>query len=139
MKALISISATQGVVGGEKSTLEFMTDGIFTGIPDGHAVKYKESELTGLSGTTTTVEVLPSGVSVERRGWLNSKMLFAEGQKTSFLYDTQFGSVTLGVDTKKISSTLSDKGGAVCIDFTVSMDHSVVSKNRLEMNVRPKS
>lgn len=139
MKAVISISATQGVVGGENNNIEFMTDGIYTEIPDGYAIKYKESEVTGLSGNSTTVEVTSSGISVTRRGWLNSRMDFAEGEKTRFLLDMQFGSATLGVDTKKISSDLHERGGAVSIDYTVSMDHSVVSKNRLELNVRPRS
>ena len=136
MKAVISISGTQGIVGDDSSTIELITDGIYTAIPDGYAVKYKESELTGLEGTTTTVEVTSAGVSVERRGWLNSRMDFSEGQKTSFLYDTQFGSATLGVDTRKITSEFNERGGKLCIDYIVNMEHLVAMKNRLTVTIR---
>ena len=97
---------------------------------------YLESELTGLAGTATRVVVEPDRVTVERSGTLNACMVFIPGQKSSFLYDTRFGSATLEVETKKINARLDDFGGELCIDYTVNMEHTVSSKNQLKISVK---
>ena len=97
---------------------------------------YLESDLTGLAGTATRVVVEPDRVTVERSGTLNARMVFIPGQKSSFLYDTRFGSATLEVETKKINARLDDFGGELCIDYTVNMEHTVSSKNQLKISVK---
>ncbi|MDO4816411.1 MAG: DUF1934 domain-containing protein [Bacillota bacterium] len=138
MKALITVTGVQNLQDSGDDSIELITDGIYTKIPDGYAVKYAESELTGLSGTTTTVEIEPESVAVERKGTLNMRMEFKEGHKTSFLYDTQFGSATLCIETRKIVADFNEKGGEMCIDYVVNMEHAVVGKNKLKMSVRPR-
>lgn len=138
MKALITVTGVQNLQDSGDDSIELVTDGIYTKIPEGYAVKYAESELTGLSGTTTTVEIRPEGVTVERKGTLNMRMEFKEGQKTSFLYDTQFGAATLCFETRKIVADFDENGGRLSIDYVVNMEHAVVGKNRLIMSVRPR-
>lgn len=138
MKALITVTGVQNLQDSGDDSIELVTDGIYTKIPEGYAVKYAESELTGLSGTTTTVEIRPEGVAVERKGTLNMRMEFKEGQKTSFLYDTQFGAATLCFETRKIVADFNESGGHLSIDYVVNMEHAVVGKNRLSMSVRPR-
>ncbi len=139
MKALITISGVQGIVGTDDDEIELITDGIYSRTDDGFKLSYLESEITGLAGTRTTVEIKPDGVCVERKGTLNTRMVFREGEKSSFLYDTQFGSATLELDTRKINARLDDKGGELSIDYVLNMEHAVVSQNRLSMSVKPRS
>ena len=103
------------------------------------AAVYLESEITGLLGTATTVDINPNEIVVERKGVLNSKMVFRTGEKSSFLYDTQFGAATLGVDTRKINAVFDDNGGELSIDYVVNMEHAVVSRNKLNMSVKLRS
>ena len=71
-----------------------------------------------------------------REGTLTSKMVFREGTKNTFLYDTPFGSATMGLDTHRIHSTLGPKGGDMEIDYVVDFDHAVVGRNKFRINVR---
>lgn len=138
MKAVITIAGTQGMMESGNDTVELVTDGIYTKTGRGYAIKYLESELTGLEGTTTTVEINDDdSVTVERRGTLNVVMAFRKGEKSNFLYDTQFGSATLGFDTRNIIAKFNDRGGELLIDYVVNMEHAVVSRNMLRMSVRP--
>ncbi len=139
MNAVITISGIQGMAGGEPDTIELVTEGIYCRTEDGFEIRYQESEITGLKGTETTVEINPDGVVVARKGMLNSKMVFRQGEKSSFLYDTPYGAATLGVDTRKINARLDDLGGELSIDYVVNMEHAVVSKNVLRMSVRTRS
>lgn len=139
MDAVIKISGVQGLVGGTPETVELITDGLYSRTERGFEISYEESELTGLFGTATRVEVSPDGVTVERKGTLNTKMEFKPGEHCNFLYDTQFGAAVLGVDTRKINAELDDHGGELCIDYVVNMEHAVVSRNKLIMSVKTRS
>ena len=139
MNAVITITGMQGVTQPDADTVELVTDGIYCRTEEGYQIRYLESEITGLMGTATTVDINPNEIVVERKGVLNSKMVFRTGEKSSFLYDTQFGSATLEVETRKINAALDDFGGELSIDYVVNMEHAVVSRNKLNMSVRLRS
>ena len=139
MNAVITITGMQGVTQPDADTVELVTDGIYCRTEEGYQIRYLESEITGLLGTATTVDINPNEIVVERKGVLNSKMVFRTGEKSNFLYDTQFGAATLGVDTRKINAVFDDNGGELSIDYVVNMEHTVVSRNKLNMSVRLRS
>ena len=139
MNAVITITGMQGVTQPDADTVELVTDGIYCRTEEGYQIRYLESEITGLLGTATTVDINPNEIVVERKGVLNSKMVFRTGEKSSFLYDTQVGAATLGVDTRKIDAVFDDDGGELSIDYVVNMEHAVVSRNKLNMSVRLRS
>ena len=139
MNAVIKITGVQGFMQPDADTFEFVTDGIYCRTEDGFQIFYRESELTGLEGTCTTVNIMPDAVSVERTGMLNAKMVFREGGKDRFLYDTRFGAATMGIETRKISASFDDLGGDLVIDYVVNMEHTVASRNTLKMSVKLRS
>lgn len=136
MNAVITIRSSQGLEFAKADEVEFVTDGEYLHDESGSIIKYMESELTGLTGTETAVSVRKDEVIVRRRGTLNSRMEFREGEKSRFLYDTQFGSATLSVDTRKIKTRLDPTGGEIQIDYIVDMDHAIVSRNSLKLNIK---
>ncbi len=139
MDAVIKITGVQGIAEPNAETIEFVTDGIYCRTENGYQLFYHESELTGLEGTSTTVDISREGVTVERKGMLNTKMVFREGESCKFLYDTKFGSATLGVETRKIAASFDDYGGDMSIEYVVNMEHAVASRNKLNMSVRPRN
>lgn len=139
MDAVIKITGVQGIAEPNAETIEFVTDGIYCRTENGYQLFYHESELTGLEGTSTTVDISREGVTVERKGMLNTKMVFREGERCKFLYDTKFGSATLGVETRKIAASFDDYGGDMSIEYVVNMEHAVASRNKLNMSVRPRN
>ncbi len=139
MNAVIKITGVQGFMQPDADTIEFVTDGIYCRTEEGYQIFYRESELTGLEGTCTTVDITPDAVSVERKGMLNAKMVFREGEKDRFLYDTRFGAATLGVETRRVTADFNDLGGELSIDYIVNMEHTVASRNTLKMSVKLRS
>ena len=88
---------------------------------------------------STTVDITRDAITVERKGMLNTKMVFREGEKDRFLYDTRFGSATMGIETRKVAASFDDYGGDLSIDYVVNMEHTVASRNKLNMSVRLRS
>lgn len=133
---IISITGTQYASEDANDAVELVTDGKYC-FKDGRGkLVYKESELTGMEGTTTSFLISPGEVILSREGTLTSQMIFRAGTKNTFLYDTPYGSTTMGLDTHSIRSTLGEEGGELEIDYIVDFDHAVVGRNRFRINVR---
>ena len=133
---IISITGVQNYPQGSDDAVELVTEGKYS-YRDGHGeLSYMESELTGMQGTRTSFAFSPDEVVLSREGTLTSKMIFREGTKNTFLYDTPFGSATMGLDTHRIHSTLGPRGGDMEIDYVVDFDHAVVGRNKFRINVR---
>ncbi len=119
----------------DASTLDFVTEGFYTYEDDVGCFTYEESEVTGLPGTRTSVFVFPDQVVVDRDGSLTSRMIFKEGEKTAFLYNTPYGNATMGIDTKLIRHSFDKRGGKAEIEYVINLDHALFSRNRFTINV----
>ena len=135
---IISIVGTQNSDQADSDSVELVTDGKYDYSPTGETkLYYSESELTGLEGTTTSFTVNPmGGIVMSREGKTNTCMVFEQGKKHYFLYDTPFGSATMGVDTSRIRSALNEHGGDMEIDYTVDFEHAVIGRNNFKINIR---
>ena len=136
-KVMISIKGSQRYENNEADAIELITDGEYQYSESGVTTfTYMESELTGLEGTRTSFTISPDTVTMQREGKQNSRMVFEEGKKHLFLYDTPYGAATMGVNTHRISSALSEKGGDMEIDYILDFEHSVIGHNKFKINIR---
>lgn len=132
---VISIHSVQSFDMEDENILDFTTDGLYTYDQGIGCLSYMESEVTGMEGTRTSVLVMPDQVVVDRDGMITSRMIFKEGTRSSFLYNTPFGAATLNVNTRRISHQVGEHGGHVEVDYMVDMEHAVVTMNRFQLRV----
>lgn len=135
---IISITGTQNYDIGEQDAVELVTSGQYEHSKDSSFLSYMESELTGLDGTKTSFFVDPLSVTMLREGSLNSRMVFEQGRKHVFLYETPYGSSTMGVNTNKMKIKLDEHGGNMEIDYIIELDHTIIGRNSFIINVREK-
>ncbi len=114
---------------------DFTTDGLYTYDGEVGCLSYLETEVTGMEGTRTSVIVMPDQVVVDRDGLITSRMIFKEREKSSFLYNTPYGTATMNISTRRISHSLDEHGGNVEIDYVVDMEHAVVTRNQFRLNI----
>ena len=136
---IISSTGSQYAEQDSDEAVELVTDGQYCFKNGRGKLTYKESALTGMEGTVTSFLISPGEVILSREGTLTSRMVFREGTKNTFLYDTPYGSTTMGLDTHRISSSLGEGGGELEIDYIVDFDHTVVGRNRFKINVRERA
>jgi len=132
---IISITGSQQYGDDYTDSVELITSGQYSFNGGESTLTYMESELTGLDGTQTSFTVEPFGVTMLREGTLNSRMVFEEGKKHYFLYETPFGSSTMGVDTQRINNQFTENGGDMEIDYAIDFDNSFVGKNKFIIKV----
>ncbi len=102
----------------------------------GCTISYQESELTGLEGTTTRVCIDGSRVTLLREGNTNSQMVFEEGRRHLSMYETPYGALSIGVNTRRMRSTVDEAGGDLEIDYAIEIDNLVAGQNLFRMNVK---
>ena len=133
---IITIKGLQAFEDTDNDSVELVTSGRFYEKNGNYYISYKESELTGLGNTTTTVKVEKNKVTVIRFGDLETHMIFEEGKKHISYYDMGFGALTVGISTKSIDKSLSDLGGQMKIDYAMEINNAVAGESALCMDIR---
>ena len=136
---IISIRGRQFMEEAEAETVELVTEGCLQ--PEGdncYTLSYQESELTGLEGTLTTFQIEENRVTLLRIGEVNSQMVFEEGRRHLSMYNTPYGALAVGINTKKMRADLSAAGGSIEIDYAIEIDHAVAGENLFHIQVRKK-
>jgi len=135
---IISIRGHQAFEGAEEETVELVTEGVLQRESGGYTLSYQESEVTGLGGTLTTFQVEKDCITLLRVGEYNSQMVFQEGRRHMSLYETPYGSLSIGINTRRMRTQLSDRGGEIEIDYNIEIDHRVAGINLFQISVREK-
>ena len=136
---IISIRGKQSFEAQEDDTIELVTEGCLEPDgDDGYTLSYPESPLTGLEGTLTTFQIEPERVTLLRVGEVNSQMVFEEGRRHLSMYDTPYGALSIGVNTRKMRADLNDRGGSIEIDYAIEIDHALAGQNLFQISVREK-
>ncbi|MBR2831592.1 MAG: DUF1934 domain-containing protein [Oscillospiraceae bacterium] len=116
---------------------ELITDGEYSCEGGIIAISYVESELMGFpQDVRTTFRVEGDTVTLSRSGGFSGDMVFCQGKKHYFVYDTPYGSMTMGVETYSLSSELDESGGELNIDYAVDVENIIISKNIFKISVK---
>lgn len=99
-------------------------------------LSYEESELTGLEGTRTTLRIEGERVVMLREGELNTQMIFEEGQRHLSLYETPYGTMSIGVRTWSLFVEMDSSGGRLEMDYAVEVEYSIAGRNTFRIQVR---
>ena len=135
---IISIRGVQTLEEGQEDVMELVTQGILRQEEGELSLTYLESELTGLEGTLTTFQIERDRVTLLRVGEVNSQMVFEEGRRHLSMYDTPYGALSVGINTRKMRAELDARGGSIEIDYAIEIDHALAGQNLFRIHVREK-
>ncbi len=135
---MLSIVGEQYFEGVDPDETRLMTPGTMTIHGDKVTLRYEESELTGMEGTTTEFVVDGDIITLTRSGAINSQMVFQEGVQHTSLYETPFGELSVDIQTSYLSYDLNEHGGSMDIRYSIAVDHTVTGRNRFEIKVKRK-
>ncbi|HOQ07849.1 MAG TPA: DUF1934 domain-containing protein [Clostridiales bacterium] len=133
---IISVKGTQSTDDQVNTIMEFVTEGKYYKRDKAYFITYDESEVTGMSGTTTTLMVMDGIVTLVRAGTINSQFVFQQGQKHISYYDTEFGSFIIGVTANEVDVKIDDNGGEIRIGYQLEIDNTETGENDFWMSIR---
>ena len=135
-EVVISIKGMQKYEDTFPDVVELVTAGRLARDGTGYTLSYQESELTGLDGTLTTIQVDGEQVTLLRVGEFNSQMVFQEGRRHLSMYNTPYGAMAIGVHTRHLLAELNDQGGDIEVDYTIEVDHALAGRSVFRINVK---
>lgn len=117
--------------------IEVVSPGKFEKINDEYySAIYEETELSGMSGTKTSLVITPKKVLLEREGTTKSKMSFEREKNDVSLYDTPYGTMDIEVRTKELKINMDDNGGQVLIDYTMVVGGEHTQSTNMVINIK---
>lgn len=101
-----------------------------------HYIIYEEI-LEGMAGTirnkiritgNETVEIMKSGAA-------NSHMIFQKNQKNQTYYQTPYGQMLIGVNTKNMEVDVAEDRISVSLDYELDVNHEPLADCRIRMGI----
>ncbi len=136
-RVILSVCGRQAYLDQEPDVIELVTEGTMEFKDGGWDICYEETELTGLSGVTTTFRVEPGKIVLTRTGKLNSQMVFREGVRHTSLYQMEFGALMITVCADRILAMLDDRGGMIDLVYGIEIEHSTAGTVDYHLEIRP--
>ena len=135
-KVLLSICGRQAYEDQEPDVIELVTEGSMDFVDGGWDISYEESELTGLSGVTTTFRVEPGRVILTRRGKLNSRMIFEIGVPHDTLYQMEFGTLMMRIKAKQVMFDIVPEGGYIDLTYEIEIENTQAGVIDYHLDIR---
>lgn len=124
----------------EEDRIEIMTYGSFLKKGDTYYITYKETQTIGFEGCTTTIKIAADGsrVAMLRFGPASAQIIIERDRRNICYYETEVGSLTLGVTGDGIECNLTEKGGTAKFSYLLDADDpiSVINRTTLEISVQ---
>lgn len=135
---VLSIRGRQTYGDQEPEVIELVTEGQMEFRNGGWDITYEESELTGLAGVTTTFRVEPGQVILDRKGALNSRMVFQEGVAHDSLYQMAFGALMLTVKATFVYYDIVPDGGTIDLVYNINIENAEAGVIDYHLDIRAK-
>jgi len=133
-KAIVTVRGNNGLEEGEP--MELLTEGEFYKKGNVYCISYKETDMTGMEGTVTTVVAEENKVRLQRRGTVTSEFIFEEGRKNISHYATEYGVFTVAVTAEKVDVSINESGGVVSVVFSLDFLGNAAVRNEFLLTVR---
>ena len=119
-RAIISVKSSSNL--DSNDAIEVVTPGRFIIEENGFKAIYEESEISGMEGTTTTLNIQDNILVLDRVGSTTTNMEFKEGTMAVSLYNTPYGVLSLNIDTEKLNININENGGEIYSKYTLGLE-----------------
>ena len=137
-KVLLTLRGLQSGQGGENADrIETVSEGEYYKKNGKHYVIFEEA-VEGLdSKTKSRLKFDENTVEVSRSGPMSVHMVFRENKKNLTGYNTPFGQILMGIDTKKIQINEQEHRIIVDVDYSLDVNDEFMSDCHMEIEIHP--
>lgn len=135
-KKYVFVISSEITTDGDKSNIELTTTGNYSRVNGRWVLLYDEMSEDKTAVIKTMIKVDDKSVTITRNGEGSSKLIMIEGERNMCHYRTQFGDILLGVYCNEVNNELSDSGGKISMSYTLDVNASVLSENKVTIKIR---
>lgn len=134
-KVLISVKTVQ-YTDGQPEEIELITEGEYYKNGNDYFASYEESEISGMEGTKTTMQIQNDALAIIRQGTTNSNLLFKKDLNHVSLYSTPYGALEVTIKPSKVFIDINEAGGKVELAYKMEASGLEPMDNTLELNIK---
>ena len=141
---LVSISGLHtdiitGMTDEENEAIEVVTPGSYYCRNGKHYVIYDEV-MEGMPGTIKNkIKITGTdGLEIMKTGISNAHMIFEKNKKNLTYYQTPYGQMLIGVNTKNMEVNVTDENIGVSVDYELDVNHEPLADCRIKMEIYSK-
>lgn len=123
-------------IAGEDFPIEMAMSGNFEKLSEGFEVSYRESEITGMGRTLTTVKCNNDEVELERNGEFTAKLIFKENEIKIGYYETPYGEMDMMTDTQELRYGKAGDSYFLILVYTMEINGEKQGTTKMSMNIR---
>lgn len=135
-KAVIQIKT---LMPGEKEYLELTSLGTMERKGNKVMISYKESELTGMDDTETTIILSEEDVIIRREGDYISMLEFCPKEPRQCLYHTPYGTFNVTTETSNYRLVDGEKKMELFLNYGLLIEGESQGATQIEMVIRPQT
>lgn len=137
-KVILTICGRQSYGGQEPDVIELVTEGTLEQRDGAWDIAYEESDLTGLTGVTTTFRLEPGKIVLNRTGKLHSQMVFQEGMTHDSLYQMEFGTLMVTLCANQVKYDITEAGGTVDLMYSIEIEQGAAGLIDYHLDIKVK-
>lgn len=118
--------------------IETVTVGDYFKKNDRHYVVYEEVTEGFEQPTKNRLKFSDHMVELTRNGLVNVHMVFQENKKNMSNYNTPFGQILVGIDTKRINIDEKEDNIVVDVDYALDINYEFLSDCHIRIDIRSK-
>lgn len=103
-----------------------------------HYLLYEETEEGFSQISKNRIKFRDNMLELTRQGLLNTHMIFEEGKKHMTAYQTPYGQMLLGIETKKVLIEEQEKVIRVEAEYMLEADGAYLSDSNIVINIKEK-
>lgn len=105
-----------------------------------HYILYDEMTEGIHDVTKNRIKIIGNEVlEIMKIGVYNAHMIFEKSKKNLTYYQTPYGQMLVGVDTKSLDVSVTEKNIDVRVDYELDINHAPLANCTIRMNITPKT
>ncbi|MCH5274665.1 MAG: DUF1934 domain-containing protein [Lachnospiraceae bacterium] len=100
-----------------------------------HYIIYDEATEGSEQSTKNIIKLKGNSMELTKKGFVNVHMLFEENRKNLTNYSTPFGSILIGIDTKKVTLREEEKQILCNVDYALEINYEFLADCKISLEI----
>ncbi len=137
-EVIITISGLQAGPDTDGEPIEMITTGEYFYKNNKHYILYEEVMEGETAANKNRIKIAPGSMELTKSGLVSVYMLFEENKKKMTHYHTPFGTLLMGIETKKVDITETENEIKVAVEYLLEINEEHAADCNIRITVKPK-
>lgn len=106
---------------------------------DSHYVLYEEAVEGFTEGTKNVIKFKDHTLDLTKKGIVNVHMIFEDKKKNMTNYNTPYGDILIGIDTRSVKMTEEEERIVVDVDYALEVNYEHLADCKIKVDIRSRN